>query len=52
VQRQAERLNQQMLEGDQALVEVFDARDPGTRGHAIRVSRCAVGLAAWLGLTG
>jgi putative two-component system response regulator len=52
VNRQAERLRRQVLEGIQTLVEVLDARDPYTRGHSVRVSHCAARLAARLGFTG
>ena len=49
VQEQAQRIQELFLQGVQMLARALEAKDAYTRGHSIRVSQYAVGMARRLG---
>jgi len=50
VAAQARRIEELMLEGVHAIVELLEAKDAYTRGHSVRVASYAVSIARALGL--
>ncbi len=51
VQAQADRMEEVLLQGAQALARALEAKDPSTWGHSARVSECSAAIARELGLS-